>query len=230
MERLFTFLTHAVDDSAVIALGASVIWGIISIILSPCHLASIPLIIGFINGRGTITAKRAFFISLLFASGILITIGIIGTITASAGRMMGDIGGWSKYFVSAVLFAAGLIMLDIIKLPFSGPGQLNIKSKGLFASFILGLVFGIALGPCTFAFMAPMLAFVFKVTSANPVYAVSLLAAYGIGHCSVIVFAGTFSEIVQRFLNWNEKSKGPLIIKKICGILVIIGGIYMILM
>ena len=49
---------------------------------------------------------------------------------------------------------------------------------------------------------------------------------YGVGHCSVIVLAGTFTEVVQHYLNWNEKSKGAVILKKICGVLVLLGGLY----
>jgi cytochrome c-type biogenesis protein len=103
-----------------------------------------------------------------------------------------------------------------------------MKRKGMLAAFILGLVFGIAVGPCTFAYMAPMLAVTFRVASTNPTYAASLLIIYGIGHCSVIVFAGTFTEIVQRYMNWTEKSKGTAIVRKICGVLVLLGGIYLI--
>jgi cytochrome c-type biogenesis protein len=92
MESLFTALSRAVEGSAGIALGAAFAWGILSILLSPCHLASIPLIVGFIDHQGRISTRRAFGISLLFAMGILITIGVIGGITAAAGRMMGDVG------------------------------------------------------------------------------------------------------------------------------------------
>ena len=83
-----------------------------------------------------------------------------------------------------------------------------MKRKGLLAAFILGLVFGIALGPCTFAYMAPMLAVTFKLAATNFLYGAALLLAYGVGHCAVIVAAGTSTELVQRFLNWNEHSKG----------------------
>ncbi len=55
-----------------------------------------------------------------------------------------------------------------------------------------------------------------------------LLLLYGIGHCSVIVLAGTFTEAVQHYMNWNEKSKGAVVVKKICGILVILGGVWLI--
>ncbi len=228
MEQLFTTLSHAVEGSAIIALAASFVWGILSIILSPCHLASLPLIVGFISGQGRVSTARAGGIATLFAVGILITIAVIGAITAAAGRMMGDIGRWGNYFVAVIFFVVGLYLLGVIPMPWSGPGQVNMKRKGLLAAFILGLVFGIALGPCTFAYMAPMLGVTFNLSKTAPIYGASLLLAYGIGHCSVIVLAGTFTEVVQRFLNWNEQSKGVTVLKYVCGVLVIVGGIWLI--
>ena len=228
MQELFTQLNHAVEGRWFIAFAASFAWGILSILLSPCHLASIPLIVGFIDGQGRISTKRAFLISSLFAVGILITIGIIGAITAGAGRIMGDVGKYGNYFVAVIFFVVGLHMLEVIPMPWSGPGQVGMKRKGLLAAFILGLIFGIALGPCTFAFMAPMLGVTFKLASTNLSYGILLLVVYGIGHCSVIVFAGTFTEVVQRYMNWNEKSKGSAILKKVCGVLVLLGGLYLI--
>ena len=228
IHELFSILTRAVEGTAVIALAASFAWGILSVLLSPCHLASIPLVVGFINGQGQITTRRAFYISSLFSVGILITIAGIGAITAAVGRMLGDVGPYGNYFVAAVFFVFGLILLDVIPVPFSGPGQVGMKRKGMLAAFILGLVFGIAIGPCTFAFMAPVLGVTFKAASSNTTFGVILLLVYGLGHCSVIVFAGTFTELVQRYMNWNEKSKGAIILKRLCGILILMGGLYLI--
>jgi cytochrome c-type biogenesis protein len=228
MEQLFTALTHAVEGTPALALGAALAWGILSILLSPCHLASIPLIVGFIDEQGRISTRRAFLISTLFAVGILITIGAIGAITAAAGRMMGDVGRYGNYFVAAIFFVVGLHLLGVIPMPWSGPGQLGMKRKGVLAAFILGLVFGIALGPCTFAYMAPMLGVTFKLAATNIGYGILLLALYGVGHCSVIVVAGTSTELVQRYLNWNEASKGAAILKKVCGVLVLLAGVYLI--
>ena len=228
MEKLFTTLTHAVEGTPAIAIIAAFVWGILSILLSPCHLASIPLIVGFIDQQGRISTRRAFYISSLFAVGILVTIAGIGAVTAAAGRMLGDVGKYGNYFVAVIFFVVGLILLDVIPIPFSGPGQIGMKRKGPLAAFILGLVFGIALGPCTFAYMAPMLAVTFKTAATNLLYGLFLLLAYGIGHCSVIVFAGTCTELVQRYMNWTEKSKGAVILKKVCGVLVLLGGVYLI--
>ena len=228
MERLFTALTHAVESTPAIALAAAFVWGILSVVLSPCHLSSIPLIVGFIDKHGQMSTKRAFVISTLFAAGILITIALVGAITAAAGRMMGDVGPYGNYFVAVIFFLVGLYLLDVIPAPWSGPGQIGVKRKGMPAAFILGLVFGIAIGPCTFAYMAPMLAVTFRVASTALLYGIALLVLYGIGHCSVIIVAGTSTGLVQRYLNWNEKSRGAVILKRVCGVLVLLAGLYLI--
>jgi cytochrome c-type biogenesis protein len=226
---LFTWLTGALTQSPEIAIGAAFVWGVLSVILSPCHIACIPLIVGFIDGQGNIPTRRAFGLSLLFGLGILITIGIIGLITGLLGRMMGDIGGYGNYFVALVFFAVGLNLLGILPLPFMEGGvNPQYQRKGMLAAFVLGLLFGIALGPCTFAYMATMLGVVFSIASTQIVFALSLLLVYGIGHCAVLVFAGTFTEVVQHYLHWTEKSRGAVILKKICGVLVLLGGVYLI--
>jgi cytochrome c-type biogenesis protein len=229
MDYLFSTLNNLINHGPVLAILVSFIWGVLSILLSPCHLASIPLIVGFIDDQGKISTGRAFCISLLFGTGILITIALIGVITAATGRMLGDIGAYGNYVVSALFFVIGLHFLGFLKLSWpSVSGKAEKVGKGLLAAFILGLVFGVILGPCTFAFMAPVLGVVFTLSSTDMFYGILLLIAYGIGHTSVIVFAGTFTELIQKYLNWNEKSKGTLILKKICGILIIISAVYII--
>ncbi len=228
MEKLFTALSHAVEGAPALALVAAAAWGVLSIVLSPCHLASIPLIVGFISEQGRVTTRRAFWTSVLFAVGILITIAAIGAITAAAGRMLGDVWRYGNYFVALIFFAVGLHLVGVIPMPWSGPGHVGMKRKGLLAALILGLLFGIALGPCTFAYMAPMLGVTFKLAKTAPLYGASLLFSYGVGHCAVIVAAGTSTELVQRFLNWNEQSKGVVVVKGVCGFLVLLGGVWLI--
>ena len=226
--HIFEVLSNALSGAPLLALAASFGWGILSILLSPCHLASIPLIVGFINDQGVTSTKRAFLLSFLFALGILVTIGVIGGITAAMGRMLGDIGAWGNYFVAAVFIFVGLHLLGFIPFPFMGGiNKPGIKKKGLLAAFLLGLIFGVALGPCTFAYMAPVIAVTLSVASTKLFYGILLLLAYGLGHCSVIVAAGTSTEAVEHYLKWNERSKGIDIVKKICGILIIIAAAYL---
>jgi cytochrome c-type biogenesis protein len=142
--------------------------------------------------------------------------------------MMGDVGRYGNSIVAAIFFLVGLVLLDVIPMPWSGPGQVGMKRKGLLAALILGLVFGVALGPCTFTFMIPVLAVTVLKAATAPAWSSLLLAAYGLGHCSVIVLAGTSAGWVQKYLNWNEKSKGAVVLKRVCGILVLVGGVYLI--
>jgi cytochrome c-type biogenesis protein len=228
MERLFTAFTHAIEGAPLVALAAALAWGIMSVVLSPCHLASIPLIIGFIGGQGPISTRRAFSLSLLFAAGILATIAAIGAITAAAGRLLGDVGSIGNYLIAAVFFAVGLYLLEVIPMPWSGPSGVGTRKRGPAAALILGLLFGVALGPCTFAYMAPVLGVAFKAASTHFLYGALLLLAYGVGHCSVIVLAGTFTEVVERYLNWTERSKGAIILRRTCGALVLVAGLWLI--
>jgi cytochrome c-type biogenesis protein len=226
-DSLFTWLTGLVQSTFLVALVGAFLWGVLSILLSPCHLTSIPLVVGYISHQGVKSFRKAFLTSFAFSFGILLTIGLIGLVTALLGRMMGDIGRWGNYFVAAVFFIVGLYLVEIIRFDLPGLSQLKFKKRGVWAALVLGAIFGIALGPCTFAFMAPVLAITLFSPSSGFLKDFLLLAMYGIGHCLVIVLAGTFTEVIQKYLNWNEKSKGTLILKRICGILVIIAGIYM---
>ncbi len=228
MESLFVALTQAVTGTPLIALSAALAWGVLSVVLSPCHLASIPLIVGFIDGQGAMTTRRAFVISNLFAGGILVTIALIGVATAAAGRMLGDLGPWANRFVAAIFLLVGLHLLGFIPMPWSGPGRVGMARKGMLAALLLGLIFGFALGPCTFAYMAPILAVAFSQSADHMLYGTLLLLAYGLGHCAVIVLAGTFTEVIQHYLDWNEKSQGSVILRKGCGILVIAGGVWLV--
>jgi cytochrome c-type biogenesis protein len=227
MDAIFMYLYEIMQGSAMIAVFGAFLWGLASILLSPCHLSSIPLIIGFINGKKNETVYKAFLQSLFFGLGILVTIVIIGVITGMMGKMLGDTGIWGYIFLTVFFILFGLILLDVVKMPdFNSPSFARFTKKGFLTSFLVGLIFGIGLGPCTFAFMAPMLGFVFQASANSLAYGILLMTAFAIGHIGVIVFAGTFVEWVETYLKWSSGSKKTQILKKICGILVIIAGLY----
>jgi len=228
MVNIFTVLSQAIEGAPLVAIVASFVWGTLSILLSPCHLTSIPLVIGYLSNQKKLSTKKAFQLSTLFSLGILVSIVLIGGLTAAAGRIIGDVGKIGNYVVAIVFLIFGLNLLGI--LPLNWPGLSNIKpqQKGYLSILILGLVFGLALGPCTFAFMAPMLGIVFNLTAANLPYGILLLAAFALGHCAVIIAAGTSTRLVQKITTWDEQSKGVTIMRKICGILVLLGGIYLV--
>jgi cytochrome c-type biogenesis protein len=142
--------------------------------------------------------------------------------------MLGDVGRHVNYALALIFLFLGLHFLGVVPLPWTGEGPSSPRRKGWIGALVLGLVFGIGVGPCTFAYMAPMLGVTLKVASTRWLYGVALLLFYGLGHCSVIVLAGTSAQLVQRYLDWHEGSRGAVLLRQACGVLVILGGAYLI--
>ncbi len=228
VEHLFEALTLAMGRNFQVALVASFAWGVLSILLSPCHLSSVPLIIGYVSSQDEISLKNSFNLSFVFAIGILITIALVGLITASFGRLIGDVGFIGNMLIGGLFVVVGLYLLDIISFSWSGVGIQPISKGGWLGALLLGLIFGIGLGPCTFAYMAPVLGVVFQTATENLGKALLLIAAFGIGHCAVIVLAGSLTNLVQRYLNWTEESRAKVYMKRLAGLLVLLGGVYFI--
>ncbi len=226
----FASLSTALYASPGIALLAAFGWGILSVLLSPCHLASIPLVLGYLGGRKDISTASAFRLSAFFTLGILIMMAAIGGITSLLGRMLGDMGTWVEPVMGGVFILASLVMAEIITLPavLSTPIQ-GKAGKGAGAALLLGFLLGIALGPCSFAFMAPILGIVFGAAGSRLFFAMGLVLAYILGHCLVIILAGTFGGAVQSYLKWTQKHRGARLFRLICALLVFAAGLYLIM-
>jgi cytochrome c-type biogenesis protein len=226
LDSLFSGLTIALNQSYLVALAASFVWGILSVLLSVCHLSAIPLLIGYISSHGRIKVQQTVALSLLFAFGSLFTIALLGLITAAMGRMLGDTGEWGSYIIAGVFILMGLYLLDMIKLNWNGIALADEQRGGLWGAFLLGLFFGIGLGPCTFAFLAPVLGVVFSIAADSWLKALLLIVAFGIGHAAVIAVAGSMTNLVQRYLDWSGKSGVMVYLKRFFGLVVLSVGLY----
>lgn len=224
LSRLSDLLGRAPGLAAAGAFG----WGICSILLSPCHLSSIPLLIGYLSADGTTTTGRALRRSAAFAFGILLSIAALGLATAAAGRIMGSLGRWGDRFAALVFLAFGLHLMELLPLEWSAPRP-ERRPAGLLSSAGLGLVFGAALGPCTFAFFAPVLAVVFARAAGDAWSGLALLGAFAAGHCGVIVAAGTAGGAVQRYLHWAGAHPTARRLRRVCGALVAAAGLWLLL-
>ncbi len=225
MDQLFTRLGGALEGSALLALAAALGWGIFSVLLSPCHLATIPLIVGFIGSGGAGGKRdRASVISGLFALGMFLALAIVGALVAVLGQALQAWRRPGAYATAIVLLAAGLHLLGIIPLPLSGLRLRSGARKGRLAALSAGLFLGIGLSPCTFAFLAPVLGAALGASTARAVYGFALLIAFALGHCAVIAVAGASTGLAQRYLDWNERSRGVTVLKAVCGVLLLFGA------
>ncbi|MCF4114098.1 MULTISPECIES: cytochrome c biogenesis CcdA family protein [Dethiosulfovibrio] len=227
MGNLLAAVQAALSGTGSAALVAAFVWGIFSVLLSPCSLVSIPLVVGYIQGQEEKGTKNALLVSGAFSLGILVNIALVGMVIASAGALMQGLSSAMNYIVSAVLFVFGLHLLDVITIPWFVSG--NVKAgnkKGLLGALALGTVSGMALGPCTFAYMAPMLVIAMKASTDSLARGASIVTLYGLGYALVILLAGTFANGLDRYMNWTDNSKGPFVISQICGWLVVAAGAY----
>ncbi len=224
MTNIFLFLSNSIEGNLVIALIGSLLWGIASIVFSPCHLSAIPLIIGYVSKERNQSSPTK--ISILFSLGMLVTVALIGVITGLTGNILGDTGRFGDIFMLIFFIIFGILLLDIIPIPDIKLFNISGGKRYSGNAFILGLLMGVGLGPCTFAFMAPMLGIVFQTSSSDLFKGIVMLLMFAIGHTAVLAFAGVSYKKVSQYLNWSSKAGRMLLIRRICGIVVIVFGIY----
>jgi cytochrome c-type biogenesis protein len=243
MAEWLAALNQSLAGAPLLALAGAVGWGVASILLSPCHLASIPLVIGYMSGAGDAGAHRGSpgrppdqrmglgrgaRISLAFGAGMLLTIAGVAVVAVLLGSLLTNVGSLLGYSMAAVFLVVGLELLGVLDLSSKVPGVPLFQGRGAWGAFLLGLLFGLALGPCTLAFLAPVLSASVAVAATSPILAGSLTLAYGVGHCGVIVVAGSSVGWVQGVLEWNQRSRGLTLLRQATGVLLIVGGVYLI--
>ena len=151
-------------------------------LLSPCHLGSIPLIVGFINNGEKASRRRAFGLSLLFALGLLATLGVFGAAAAIADSSSARSGRFPR---SQSRFHDTLRALAHGSSAFVAHGDIvegRAHSPRRFWGSRLGLIYGLILGPCSFAFLAPMIEIAFSTGGAGLGFGIGLMAAFAFGN------------------------------------------------
>ena len=226
MADVLTALTRMLDGQPALGLLGAFLWGVASILLSPCHLAGVPLIVAYTGRGATLSSRRAAVLSAVFALGILVTVAIVGAISVLAGRMLGALGGITNYLVAALLFVVGLDLVGAWPFAWSGLPRPETTRRGLTGAFLFGLAFGTALGPCTLAFLAPVMGLTIKTAAARPVFAMFLMLAYAVGHCGVLSLAGASGPRLSAFSSRSERGLSAL--RRMCGALVLAGGLYLV--
>ncbi|MFO7646144.1 MAG: cytochrome c biogenesis protein CcdA [Desulfosarcina sp.] len=203
----------------VIAATGAFLWGLVSVLFSPCHLASIPLIVAYVGGQETVVQPRkAGWYAGAFTLGLFITIAVVGIACTLLGRMLGDVGIWLQVLVGAVLIWVALGMLGVQACSMSGSLLYRLKLKGIHGAFGLGLAYGVLSGSCTFGFIAPILAIV--TVQQQIVTGSVMMILFALGHCLPIVIAGSSTAMVRRLMEstvwqgaglWFRKSAGVVI-------------------
>lgn len=211
----------------VAGLGA-LVWGIVSVLLSPCQMASIPLIMAYVGGQNrALRPREAFLYAVFFTTGLFLTIALVGIICALLGRMLGDIGSYWQILVGVALVWVATGLWGVKKCSFSGSLLERFKFTGLPGAFGLGLGYGLVSGSCTFGFIAPILAIITVQQQIGS--GLFLILLFGLGHCLPIALAGASTAFVRNLLESRAWQGAGQWFRKGAGVFVAILGVYFIL-
>ncbi len=223
MESMLTNIQTIVRDSHGLAFLAVFLGGLISA-ASPCVLAAIPLIIGYVGGYSEGSKKKAAVYSFVFILGLSITFTVLGAAASAMGAFLSFAGRWLYIGLAVIAVVMGLQLMGLIdiQLPFQKTHQ--IKSRGLWGAFLLGLLTGTVSSPCATPVLAVILAYV--STQGDILYGGSLLFAYAIGHCALIFVAGFSIGLTESIVSSKGIRNFSLYSKKLSGFLLLIAGPY----
>ena len=225
LDQVFLTINSWMLAGTALAAVGCFLWGMVSVVFSPCHLASIPLIVSYVAGQDrALKARHAANYAVAFTVGLFITIALVGIICALLGRMLGEVGPYWTILVGAVLIWVALDMLGVAACSMSGSLLGRIKIKGLPGAFALGLAYGILSGSCTFGFIAPILAII--TIQQKIITGILFIVLFGIGHCVPIAVAGSSTAKVKRLLESSSFHEGGLWFRKCAGAAIGLLGIY----
>lgn len=227
MDQAFLAINSWMGQGLLLGALGCFLWGVVSVLFSPCHLASIPLIIGYVAGQNhLVEGRRAILYAVVFTTGLFITIAVIGIICSLLGRMLGDVGPYWTIAIGLLLIWVALDMLGVASCSMSGGLMARLTLKGLSGAFVLGLAYGVLSGSCTFGFIAPILAIV--SVQARVFTGMVFILLFAIGHCLPIVVAGSSTAMVKRLLVSSSWQQGGRVFRRLAGAMIAMLGVYFI--
>lgn len=217
-------IEHIVSAYPVLAFAAVFLAGIVSS-ASPCVLATIPLVVGFVGGYADGNRWRAFRYSLMFVLGLSVTFTAFGMAAGILGTMFGTVGG--RWYVAAGIVAIfmGGQMMGFYEIPLPRRHEFKPKNGGAVGAFVVGLFFGVVSSPCATPALVVILTYV--ATKGQVLYGSALLFTYAIGHCVLMLAAGTCTGFVEAFVKAKTIQSVSLSMKKVGGLIVSCVGLYL---
>jgi cytochrome c biogenesis protein CcdA len=219
-------LNGIVQNESWLAFPLCFLGGIISS-ASPCVLAMIPLVIGYVGGYAEGSTRKAVSYSLVFTLGLTITFTVLGIIASFMGRLFGNVGGFWKYIMPPVAILLGLQLIGVFNFQIGLSDRFMPKQKALFGALIMGLFFGILATPCATPVLAIILTY--AATKQTIFYSGALLLAYAAGHWVLVLTAGVSAGLAQKIIASKGLNNATTYIKKGAGIILVGTGIYLLI-
>lgn len=219
MNNLLQVFADSNQAAWYLLLASSFLGGVLASI-SPCSLAMLPLIIGYVGGYSKETPFRTFLQLCCFILGTAIVFTIIGIACAVTGSVFAStMGGYFTLLIASLLLVMGLKLLGV--LDFETPTiikamPVNSTNSIFLYPVLLGITFALAGTPCSTPILAGIMAF--AAIGKNMALAILMLFLFALGQGVILVVAGLFTSTLKnmsslaKFTNFLLKASGGLLI------------------
>ena len=219
MDNLINIFSDTSQTTWYILLFASFIGGLLAS-LSPCSLAMLPLIIGYVGGYSKETPLKTFLQLCCFILGTAVVFTAIGVFCALTGRVFASaMGGYFTLIMASLLLTLGLKLLGI--LDFDTPTIIkamptNTTNSIFLYPILLGITFALAGTPCSTPILAGIMAF--AAIGKNLSIAILMLFLFALGQGLILILAGLFTSSIK---NMKSLAKFTEILLKLSGVLLV---------
>ena len=204
---------------------ASFAGGVIASI-SPCSLAMLPLIVGYVGGYSKETPFRTFIQLCFFIFGTAIVFSVIGIICAVTGSVFASaLGGYFTIIMASLLMVMGLKIAGVLdfEIPVIIKAMPVNSANSLFIyPILLGITFALAGTPCSTPILAGIMAF--AAMGKNLIAAVIMLFLFALGQGLILIIAGIFTSTLK---NLKKAAGFTDTLMKISGVLLILVAVYL---
>ncbi len=184
------------QELSLVLLGTIFLAGVLTSV-TPCVYPLLPITVGLV---GTYAKSRldGFYFSLIYVFGLALTYAGLGMLAASSGQLFGSVASHPATLIFMALVCLGMAgwMQGWIRLPQWTPGHQFKPSKKYrkISILLLGALSGLVMAPCTSPVLGMLLMFV--AAKGEPVWGASMMFVFAFGMSSLLVVAGTFSNVL----------------------------------
>lgn len=198
IENFINGMSFYLQGSSLLAILAAYLGGIL-VSFTPCTYPVVPITVAYIGAHGNVSRMKGFVLSVIYVLGMSLTYTILGAVAALSGRLFGQIqtNPWTYFIVANVCILMGLSMLGVFELTVRTPDfvtRVQSRKKGIVGSFLLGIVSGLVMGPCTTPVFAVLLGYV--AASQNILMGMGLLFIFAFGMGTLLIILGTFTGLL----------------------------------
>lgn len=217
LEEFMVGIYDLMTGSLIASLFGCFLWGLVSVLVSPCHLAAIPMVLSYAAMQEEeLTPARGARYAVAFCVGLVCTVSALGAICALLGRMLGGVPEWTEALAGAVMVLLALSLWrghSCCSDHLSSSGEdsccggsslARFGLQGIWGALALGLLFGVVSGACVYGFLAPVLAVIFA--EGRVLDGAAMTACFAIGHCLPIAFAGAAAGRVRAMFQRRHRA------------------------